>query len=136
VSVVQCLRQIIREQIARSRNAGDTLQRKIQRAFWVSVYTLYGVWVGVTFLRREVLGERVIWRGKRAWVNNWANSQTVSLRWDGGGEEYCGRQEIKTIYTPATFLLRAQSGFRWWATNWLNIAVDQRLYPEAFGNTR
>jgi len=136
MTVVQCLRQIIRGQIARSRNAGDTLQRKIQRAFWVSVYTLYGVWVGVTFLRREVLGERVIWRGKRAWVNNWANSQTVSLRWDGGGEEYCGRQEIKTIYTPATFLLRAQSGFCWWATSWLNIAVDQRLHPEAFGNTR
>ena len=136
MSVMQCLRQIIRGQIARSRNAGDTLQRKIQRAFWVSVYTLYGVWVGVTFLRREVLGERVIWRGKRAWVNNWANSQTVSLRWDGGGEEYCGRQEIKTIYTPATFLLRAQSGFCWWATSWLNIAVDQRLHPEAFGNTR
>lgn len=136
MGVVQCLRQMVRGQIARSRNAGDTLQRKIQRAFWVFAYTIYAVWVGVTFLRREVLGERVIWRGKRAWVNNWANSQTVSLRWVGGGEEYCGRQEIKTIYAPSTFLFRAQSGFHWWATNWFNFAVDQRLYPEAFGNTR
>ena len=135
MSVLQCVKQTIKSQIARSRNAQDAVPQKIKRAFWVCVYLAFAFWVGVKWLRLQVLGEQVIYQGRRARVNNWANAERVSLVWDGGHEQRCEQKQIKTIYMPATFAFRFVSGFRFWAINWLAVEVDRRLYPQAFAES-
>lgn len=135
MSVLQCVKQTIESQIARSRNDQDTVPQRLKRTFWMCVYLAFACWVGVKWLRLQVLGEQVIYQGRRARVNNWANAERVSLVWDGGHEQHCEQKQIKTIYRPATFAFRFASGFRFWAQNWLAFAVNRRLYPQAFMQT-
>lgn len=137
--LVQCVRRQAQSQVARSRYSAETFRRKVVRAFWSLVYLCYAVWVGITFLRREVLGEHVIYRGRRCFVLNWANSDSPTLGALEGPREtlqHCNRDEIVTIYSPSTFLFRFVGGFAWWADSWFSIAVDKRLHPAAFAHCK
>ena len=136
-ALLRCVRRQARGQVARSTYTAENLPRKAWRAFWSLVYLCYAVSVGLRFLRHEVLGEHVIYRGKRCWVVNWANSDSPTLGTLGKTRqtlENCNRNEIGTIYRPATFLFRFVNGFTWWMDSWFGIAVDKRLHPAAFAH--
>ena len=136
-NLIRCVRRQAQCQIVRSSYGTESLRQKAARAFWSLVYLCYAVWVGITFLRREVLGEAVIYRGRRCFVWNWANSDSPTLgTMEGSRETFCSRKEIRAIYRPSTFLLRFAGGFTWWADNWFSIAVDRRLYPAAFAHRK
>lgn len=136
-SILRSIKRQAQSQFTRSRCSGEGLRQKAVRAFWAAVYFCYAAWVGITFLRREVLGEYVIYRGRRCVVNNWANSEAPDLVTVDGLRQtlkHCNRSDVRTIHTPATYLFRVAGGFTWWADNWFNIAVDKRLYPAAFAD--
>ena len=141
ISAVQSIWRSVKRQTQsqryRSQYANENWRQRALRVFWAAAYLCYGLFIGVTFLRREVLGEIVIYRGRRCAVWNWANSESPTLSTLQGPKEtlkYCSRKEIRTFRTPSTYVFRFAGGFVWWVDNWFSIAVDRRLYPAAFAD--
>jgi hypothetical protein len=121
---------VVRQQIAMSRNLNEGWRLKMRRLFWCCVYLSWACVVAVRWLRREVLGERVKYRGRICCVYNWAASAHPWLRWENGFEQYCDRSEIQTLRRPSTYWFRMRSGFRFYATNWLSVDVQNKILQE------
>ena len=121
---------VVRRQIAISRNLNEGWRLKMRRSFWCCVYLSWACIVAVRWLRREVLGERVIYKGRICHVDNWADSSHPCLRSEDGCAQDCERSEIQTIHRLSTYWFRMRSGFHFYATNWLSIDVQNRLLQE------
>jgi hypothetical protein len=122
---------VVRQQIAISRNLNEGWRLKMRRLFWCCVYLSWACVVAVRWLRHEVLGERVKYRGRMCCVYNWAASARPWLRWENGFEQYCDRSEIQTLRRPSTYWFRMRSGFRFYALNWLSVNVQNKILREA-----
>jgi len=128
--VSNAVSMVVKNQIAISRNLNEGWRLRMRRMFWCCVYLSWACVVAVRWSRREVLGERVKYRGRMCYVQNWANSAHPSVTWENGVEKHCDRSEIQTLRRPSTYWFRMRSGFHFYATNWLSIDVQNRLLQE------
>lgn len=114
-------------------NLCESRWMKTKRAYWMLVYFAYGCIVAVRGMRREQLGSTVIYRGKKVFVSNLAGGAYPTLA-DGVGfyEEYCDRREIRSVRSVGEYYHRFIVCFDWWMGSWFGIAVNKRLYAEAF----
>lgn len=114
-------------------NLHESRIMKVKRASWMLVYLAYGCSVAARGIWREQLGSTVIYRGRRVFVSNWAGSAYPTLA-DGHGfyEKHCDRREIQNVRSVGEFCHRFRSCFGWWMGSWFSIAVNKRLYAEAF----
>ncbi len=114
-------------------NLSESRWMKAKRACWMLVYLAYGVFVGVRGMWHEQLGSAVIYRGKKVFVNNWAGGAYPTLA-DGAGwyQVGCDRREIRSVRSIGEFCHRFRACFSWWMGSWFGIAVNKRLYHQAF----
>lgn len=114
-------------------NLGESRTMKAKRACWMLVYLAYGFIVAVRGMRREQIGSTVLYRGRMVFVSNWAGGAYPTLT-DRHGfyERNCDRRQIQNVRSVGEFFHRFRSCFGWWMGSWFGIAVNKRLYAEAF----
>lgn len=129
MEVIRILKRDVGGQFATSRNMREGLRMRVKRAFWSVVYTAKGFRVGLSSMRREALGERIIYDGRKGWINNWAGSEMPSVVLvDGESVEHADRSKMKTVGGIQKYAHRFRVGFGWYMASWFGIDVNQRLY--------
>ena len=123
------LPRLAREQIQVSKNINEPWPVKVRRGFWFLVYFFKAVVLGLDGMRSEQLGSKVVFRGKRFVVGNWANSERPTLYGKDRDDriENAPRSEVKNIVDFGELIHRFRMKFSWYATNWLSIEVYNRL---------
>ncbi len=129
MEVIRILKRDVGSQFAQSRNLGEGLRMRIKRAFWSAVYTANGLRVGLLSMRREALGERIVYEGRKGWINNWAGSEHPAIICDDGYySHHADRNKLKTVGGIQKYAHRFRVGFGWYMGSWFGIDVNNRLY--------
>lgn len=129
MSITRTLKRGIGSQFAHSRNLKEGLGKKLSRIFWATLYLFKGLKIAVSQMRRECLGSRVIYEGKKCYVSNWANSDAPTL---GGPdrfyEKHCPREKITNVMNLRELYHRFEFGLDFYMGNWYSIDVNKKLY--------
>ena len=127
--VLRILRRDVGDQFKCSRNLKEGWRLRLRRVFWVSVYLSQGVAIALAEMRREHLGSRVVYKGRKCFVCNWARHPSPTLA-DGSGfyKRNCDRKHIRNVLNLAELKHRFQAGLGFYLGNWFSIKVNRRLY--------
>lgn len=120
---------VIKKQVAISRNLKESFGRKFVRAMWCVVFLTKAILCGLRSMRRECLGSAVYHNGKRRFISNWAGTGSPTICGeDDFYQKDVPRSELISERSLSEFLHRFRFGFRFYATNWLGIDVNRRVY--------
>ena len=129
MSVISTLKRDLGSQFAHYRNLKEGWWMQIKRAFWATLYLCKGFKCAFNAMRREQLGSKVIYKGKKCFVNNWAGTDHPALGGaDGFYEKNCPREEIKNIITLGELYHRFDFGLGFYMGSWHSIDVNKKLY--------
>lgn len=118
---------------ATGRNIGDTRWTCVRRSAWMLFYTAKAVIIAARFVKHEQLGSRVVWNGKPWTVHNWAGCPYVTLiNEERVVRHKVPREQFVQVRSAGELWHRFTFGFQWWMGSWFGIAVNKRLYPEAY----
>ena len=93
MGVVRTLKRDIGSQFDVSKNLEESITLRIMRLFWSVVYLIKAFKIATKSVRYEALGSQVIYKGRRCYVSNWANSTAPTLSADGFYEQNCVRKD-------------------------------------------
>jgi len=127
--VLRILRRDVGAQFTTSRNLKEGWRLRLRRVFWASVYLAKGVAIALAGMRREHLGSRVLYKGRKYFVSNWAGGESPTLADDSGFyEQNCDRKYIRSVINLAELKHRFGAGLSFYLGNWFSIDVNRRLY--------
>ena len=129
MGLIRMFKRDLGSQIAVSRNLEEGASLKCKRLFWASLFVLKGLRTGFRAMRSEQLGSQVVYRGRKCFVTNWADSSAPTLSAEGFYKEYCDRSEIENIRNIREYWHRFSYGVEFYMSNWHGIDVNNRLYP-------
>lgn len=92
-------------------------------------YWLYGVWIGLRFLRGYSLGVRVILDDGRTatLVNGVARPLWSLVTDDEEYHEYVHERRFRKVISIGNYVHAFVAGRRWWMSSWYAIARDGHL---------
>ena len=111
-----------------SVNLHESAWTKTKRLIWTGVYLCKAFGCGLSAMRCEKLGSRVLGDGKLAIISNWAGSDFPTVSADGFYEERVSRDRIRNIRNAAEYWHRFVFGVSFYTSNWMNIDIQSRLY--------
>ena len=130
MSVTHTLKRDLSSQVRQSRNLNESCWMKTKRALWSAVYLLKGFAYALRAVTHEQLGSSVIYKGKRCWIANWANSEKPTLSGPEFYERNCERKDIKNVMSLQEICHRFDFALSFYMSNWHGSDVNRKLYPE------
>ena len=130
MSVTHTLKRDLSAQLRQSQNLNESCWMRIKRTLWASVYLLRGFAHALRAVRQEQLGSSVIYKGKRCWISNRADSEKPTLSGLDFYERNCERKDIKNVTSLQEICHRFDFALSFYMGNWHAIDVNRKLYRE------
>lgn len=135
MGLMRTLKRDLGAQLAVARNLEEGLIQRCCRYWWATIYLGKAFWIGLSSLRDERLGSRVIYEGRDCFILNWAGSSHPTLAGDGFYEQNVPREKITNVVNISELWHRFESGFSFYMGYWYGIDVNRRVYPEIYRTT-